>query len=87
MCDTERGYTHSVLCQEKGPRDKYAVKALAQFCDEFGSPTVIIQCDQESALYRLAEAAKVLRKSATILRFSPKASKPSQGYAERKQDG
>ena len=82
MVDVERGYLASCLCLRKGAQDKYAVKALATFCDDLGSSKIVIQCDQEAALINVAEAAKALRRGHTTIRYAPVASKQSAGYVE-----
>ena len=70
--DTERGAMETVMCRVKGPGDAYACNVLANFCDNLGAATVILQSDQEPAIMAVCEKAKSMRRSATICRQSPK---------------
>ena len=82
--DMQSKSTFTVQVQVKGSGDECAARAAADWVDELGYPSVILQHDPEPALADLMNQVRLRRKGGqTQVRETPKESKGSLGGAER----
>ena len=75
--------TASVWCEAKGGGDLYLMKVLKRYIQRLGFEKVTIQCDPENAAKDVALKLSIEIGNNATFRYTPKASKGSNGMVER----